>query len=142
MGKCYNSIVVKAPIDKVWAKVRNFHDLSWAEGVIEKCEAVGSLKGDEVGNKRVLNGVFHETLKELSDDKHRIQYKVEDGPPPLDKDGVTNFIGMLTLREITADSSTFAEWISRYQSPDDAKVAEFCNPIYTALLAALQKSFA
>lgn len=29
---CYNSTVVPAPVDKVWAKLRNFHDLS--------CEAI------------------------------------------------------------------------------------------------------
>jgi hypothetical protein len=30
MGKTYQSIVVQASADKVWEKLRNVHDMSWA----------------------------------------------------------------------------------------------------------------
>lgn len=52
---CYNSIVIDAPADQVWEKIRNFHDLSWAAGVIEKCEAVGGIPATQIGAKRILN---------------------------------------------------------------------------------------
>ena len=137
MGKCYNTITVKAPIDKVWKAVRNFHDLSWAKGVIEKVDAVGNIKGDQIGAKRVLNDAFHETLLELNNAEHRIEYRIDDGPGPVSKDTVKNYIGSVKLTPGEADNTTFVEWSSRYESAQDAAVGEFCNPIYQALLKAL-----
>lgn len=142
MGDCYNSILVKAPAEKVWAKVRNFHDMSWATGVVEKTEVVGDVKGDQVGARRVLNDVFHETVTALDDGARTLSYQITDGPGPLAKDAVKNYIGTIRILPVTADGSTFVEWTSAYESADDGKIAEFCNPIYMALLGALQKSFA
>lgn len=138
MGQCYNTIVVNAPVDRVWSTVRDFHDLSWAKGVIESLEVVGDKKGDQIGARRLLNGAFHETLLELSDIEHRIQYRIDDGPGPIAKDAVRNYIGTLRLLPVTSDDRTFVEWTSRYDSPDSAAVGEFCNPIYQAFLKALK----
>ena len=66
MPQCYQSIVIAAPIDQVWDTVKNFHDFSWAAGVIDSCEAVGSIGGSEIGAQRILNGLFHETLLECN----------------------------------------------------------------------------
>ena len=62
MGKTYQTAVINAPVDQVWSKIKNFHDFSWATGVIEKCEAVGDKPGDQIGARRILNDAFHETL--------------------------------------------------------------------------------
>ncbi len=58
MGQTYQSTVVNAPVEKVWERLRNFHEMSWASGVIEKCEPVGELQGNQIGAKRLLNGVL------------------------------------------------------------------------------------
>lgn len=142
MAKCYNTITVNAPVEEVWSAVRNFHRLPWATGVIESVEAVGVLGGDQIGAKRVLNGVFHETLLGLSDVQRLVEYSIDDGPGPVARDQVRNYVGRLELRPITADNGTFAEWSSTYESADSASVGELCNPIYQALLAALRKHFA
>ena len=141
MGKCYNTIVVNAPIDEVWATVRDFHDLSWAKGVVEKTEVVGELKGNQVGAKRLLNDVFHETLRTLSDLRHLVEYSIDDGPGPVSKDQVRNYTGHVKLHEVTTDNTTFVEWTSNYDSPDSRAVGELCNPIYQALLQALKVHF-
>lgn len=138
MGKCYTSLAIAAPIDNVWRTVRDFHDLSWARGVIDKVDVVGTRKGDQVGAQRVLNGAFHETLLELSDIDRTVKYSIDDGPPPVSRDLVRNYVGTLRLLPITATDSTFAKWSSRYETVDDQKVGEFCSPIYQALLKALQ----
>ncbi len=65
MGKCYNSVVIAAPCEKVWETICNFHDLGWAAGVITGVEVKGDLKGDEIGAKRIINDAFHETLLTL-----------------------------------------------------------------------------
>lgn len=67
MPQCYQSIIVDAPIDKIWKTLKDFHDMSWASGVIHFCEPVGPKAGTEVGAKRVLNKTFHETLLECND---------------------------------------------------------------------------
>ncbi len=55
---------------------------SWAGGVIEKCEPVGKLEGNQIGAKRLLNGAFHETLLAVSDVDRSVKYshyaRVED----------------------------------------------------------------
>ena len=43
MGKYHNSITIPAPASEVRAAFRNFHDMSWAEGVITSCVAVGEF---------------------------------------------------------------------------------------------------
>ena len=142
MGQCYNTITVSAPIDTVWKAVRDFHNLSWAQGVVEKVDVVGELAGNQIGAKRIINGVFYETLVTLSELDHVVEYSIDDGPGPVAKDQVRNYIGHLRLYPITAENTTFVEWTSTYDSPDSAAVGELCNPIYQALLEALRTHFA
>ncbi len=141
MGKCYNSVVVDAPCDAVWHTLRNFHDLSWATGVITRVDIVGDLKSDQVGAKRILNGLFHETLLSLNDQDRSFTYRIDDGPGPVAKDAVSNYIGTAKVSPITENNTTFVEWQSTYDSPDDASVEALCNPIYQALLQALKAHF-
>jgi len=42
MGNCHNTITVDAPIDAVWDRIVDFHDMSWAPNVVESIEAVGA----------------------------------------------------------------------------------------------------
>lgn len=141
MGKCYNSAVINAPCDKVWKTIRNFHDLTWAPGVVTKVAAVGDLKGDQIGAKRVLNDAFHETLLSLDDHERTITYSIDDGPGPVSKNSVRNYLGRVRVLPITENNATFIEWQSSYDSADAASVGDFCNPIYQALLKALKQRF-
>ena len=136
MPQCYQSIVVKAPVDKVWDCIKNFHDMSWAAGVIDKCEAVGEKSGTEVGAVRILNNAFHETLLECNEKEHRIRYSIDDGPSPVSSAEVSYYIGNLHLVPITLHDSTFIEWGSTWESNSE-DAAEFCSQIYVALLRAL-----
>jgi len=139
MGSCYNSAVVDAPIEAVWQRIRNFHHMDWAQGVIESLETVGDVPGDQVGAKRLLNGVFHETLTELDDARHTFSYTIDDGPEPISKSSVADYVGRVQLFPVTDENKTLVVWTSTYETDDPDAVAEFCNPIYTALLAALKK---
>lgn len=137
---CYNSIVINAPVDQVWEKVRNFHDLSWATGVIEKCEAASSLHATQIGAKRVLNGAFHETLHALDDLARVVRYSIDDGPDAVSRYNVQGYVGEVSVLPVTENGSSFVVWTSSWESSGGG-VAEFCNPIYQALLAALKRSF-
>ncbi len=141
MGKCYNTVTVKASSDEVWNTMRDFHDMSWAEGVITSCEAVGETAGDRVGAKRILNEAFHETLLTLNDGERTLTYSIDDGPGPVAKDAVKNYAGKVRVSSSDRDGTTLVEWESTFESTDDTAVEDFCNPIYQALLGALAKKF-
>jgi len=139
MGRTYQSTVVNAPAEKVWATIRNFHDFSWAPNVIQKCEAQGDKKGDQVGARRLLNGAIHETLLDLNDMERTIKYSIDDGPSPVSKSEVRNYVGVLRVLPITEGSGSFVEWSSSWDM-NDAKATEFCHGVYVALLGDLRKT--
>ena len=140
MHSTYQSTVVKAPIARVWATLRNFHDMSWATNVIERCEAVGDKAADQIGAQRVLNGVFHETLVELDDTDHVVRYSIDAGPAPVSQDDVKDYIGAIRAFPVTDTDGTFVEWSSSWAAEDDKAVA-FCHNIYVALLSDLNTHF-
>ncbi|NIQ02982.1 MAG: SRPBCC family protein [Nitrospinaceae bacterium] len=140
MGKTYQTTVIQAPVDQVWNKIRNFHDMSWASGVVEKCEAVGEHAGDQIGARRVLNGVFHETLVEFSDLENSFKYRIDDGPGPVSKDAVKDYIGAVRLIPVTDENTCLIEWSSRWESPTD-DACDFCHNIYLSLFDSLKNSF-
>lgn len=95
---CYNTCVVDAPVDQVWAVLRDFHELSWAADVVTSVERVGAAAGDRVGAGRILNGAFHETLIALDDDVHELKYTIDDGPGPVAKGEVKAVLDALKRR--------------------------------------------
>ncbi len=131
---------IDAPISEVWAKINNFHDLSWAPNVITKVEKVGGRDGGEVGAKRILNNAFHETLVEIDHDKHMLKYSIDDGPSPVSKEDVSNYYGVVKLSPASDGNGTHVEWSSSWESNVEDAV-EFCHGIYVALLNELAESF-
>ena len=136
MGKCYNKIELEASVNKVWDTISNFDDISWAPDVVCSVEKVGDKPGDEVGAGRVLNGVFHETLTVLEPVNHTFSYSIDDGPGPVASDAVSDYIG--TVKVTPSGNGCLVEWSSAFQSENENEVADFCNPIYTALLSSLK----
>ncbi len=139
MGKTYQSIVIKAPVEKAWEKLTDFHDMSWAAGVIDKCEKVGESQGNQAGAKRILNDAFHETLLEVNQIDRKIRYSIDQGPSPISQDEIKGYISVIRVSPATADNATFVEWSSSWTG-NDAAAEEFLHPIYMALLDALKKS--
>jgi len=140
MPSTYQSIIVNASIDDVWQRIKNFHDFDWASEVISSCEAIGSIGPTEVGAKRILNGVFHETLIRMEPENHLLEYSIDDGPSPVSASEVSNYVGSLQLRPVTLGEATFVEWYSSWDSQSEDAV-EFCHGIYVALLQTLAASF-
>lgn len=136
MPQCYQSVIVNAPIEKVWDTIKNFHDMSWASRIITKCEAVGAKKGTEVGAMRILNEAFHETLVEFNESDYRFSYSIDDGPFPVSASEVKNYKGQVQLKPVTLNGNTFVEWRSAWES-DSEEARDFCHQIYVALLKAL-----
>ena len=139
MGNTHQTIEIAASPDKVWEAIRDFHDLSWAPNVIANVDSVGEKSGDEVGASRVLNGVFQETLLTLEEETRTFTYSIDDGPSPISKDDVKNYVGRVTVQEAEEGDGTLVEWSSSWQDNNEA-AAEFCHGIYVALLQDMKKS--
>jgi hypothetical protein len=138
---CYNSTVVNAPVDTVWAALRNFHDLSACPNVITGLDKVGDLSGNQIGAQRVINGAFHETLVALDEDARILRYSIDDGPDALSKDQVMGFIGEVRVFPVTDSNASFVLWTATWQAGGEGTKA-FCDPIYQALLGDLKAHFA
>lgn len=92
-----------------------------------------------MGAGRVLNDAFRETLRELKDDDRSFAYSIDDGPSPVSKADVSNYVGRVSVRPVTEGGGTFVEWSSAWARNDEA-ASEFCHGIYVALLAEMKKS--
>ena len=134
MGQCYNSVVVHAPVDEVWGKLREFFDMSWAPNVVTKLEVVGEKSAVELGARRRLNDAILETLIELDDDERFFVYTVDDGPGPLAPEFVDRYVGRVHALPVTATGHTFVQWTSDFATRDDGAVGKFCDGICQAIL--------
>jgi len=72
---------------------------------------------------------------------YSIRYSIDDGPGPVSKDAVSNYVGKVSLYPVTDSGKTFIEWISTYESDSDSAVGDFCNPIYAGILSSLKSKF-
>jgi hypothetical protein len=131
---------VHAPISAVWSKLNNFHALTWAPIVIKNLEKVGDVPGTAVGAKRVLNNAIYETLVTLDAQAFLLEYSIDDGPSPISKIDVSDYVAHIKLTTIAGTNNTHVEWSSTWDANDDAAV-EFCRGIYVALLNSLAESF-
>ena len=139
---CYNSVVIEATPDKVWSVLKNFHDLSWAKNIISKVAIIGDKSSEEIGAKRILNDAFHETLLSLDNKARKFTYSIDDGPAVVSKDNVEGYIGEVTVLPISENNTSFVVWSSDWKSAKEDGIADFCNPIYHAILQDLKNHFA
>ncbi len=137
MGDCYNKIEIDSPILNVWNTINNFHDLTWAVDVPVNVSKVGDKKGTEIGAKRVLNGVIHETLINFDPDNYTFSYCIDHEQGPV-SNFVSNYIVVVKLTSI--EGGTLVEWRSSFESENDNDIAGFFNPVYSTLLSALKKT--
>lgn len=137
MGSTFQEIEIKVPADTVWGAIRDFHDLSWAPNVVTSVDVVGEKASDKPGAGRILNGVFHETLRTMDDASKAFTYSIDEGPSPLTKDEMKNYVGRVLVEHIAG--GTRVEWSSSWEQNDDA-IHEFCHAIYVALLNDMKQS--
>ncbi len=138
---CYNSAVINAPSSKVFNLLKDFHDLSWSKNVVSKVDKIGDKRHYEIGAKRILNDAFHETLRSIDNDNMKFTYSIDDGPGPVSKENVSGYLGQVTVIPITENNTSVVVWTSKWASEKEGGVADFCNPIYHALLQDLKSHF-
>ncbi len=116
MANVFISSVIPAPIDSVWAKIRDFNGLpDWHPRMV-KSEIEGGLPADRIGCVRRFELVSGATLREqllaFSDIDRSVSYAILETPQPI-----TNHRATLTLRPITDGDQTYAEWSATFDAP-------------------------
>lgn len=116
--KVFTSVVLDAPIARVWATVRAFDGVAkWNPGVTAARMESGSPT--QVGSVRHLDiadgTVFRETLLALSDLERCYSYDIVEGPLPC-----SNYVSTHRFVPITDGDRTLGVWEGRFDcAPGD-----------------------
>jgi NADPH:quinone reductase len=139
--KVSRSTVIDAPIDSVWAIVRDFNShANWhpaiARSVIENGEA-----SDQVGCVRAFSlkdgNRLREQLITLSDEDCISTYCILDSTIPLKR-----YVATLRLKPVTDGNRTYCHWQSTFDTPpgqERALADAVGNGVYDAGFAALRE---
>src|SRR5688500_10701958 len=121
MPKGFASSVIDAPIDEVWARIRDFNGLpDWHPGIV-KSEIEDGKPSDQIGAVRSFylgdGGHIRETLLALSDSKRSCTYDMLKGPMSW-----SNYVATLRLRPVTDGNRTYIEWSAEFDAePEDVE---------------------
>lgn len=121
----YRSMLIDAPIERVWSAVRAFDGVSaWNPGVTAARMETGAPTA--VGAIRYLDiadgTAFRETLLAHSDLEHFYTYDILDSPLP-----VTGYVSTHRFLPITHTGQTLGIWEGRFEC--DQSVAEEMDSI-------------
>lgn len=125
MAKVTISSVIDAPVEQVWARIRDFNGLpSWHPRMVEshiedgkEATAIGCVRNF----KLVSGATVREKLLDFSDANFLVSYSILETPQPI-----TNHKATLHLRRVTDGDRTYAEWSASFDAaPEEAdKLAE------------------
>ena len=116
MQRVVRSSIIDAPIERVWAILRDFNShIDW-HPVVAESSIEGGEPPDRVGCVRrfVLdNGSrLREQLLSLSDSEHRLTYCILESEVPLER-----YVATVQLRPVTDGAATFWHWESTFGAP-------------------------
>ncbi|MGC6485967.1 MAG: SRPBCC family protein [Candidatus Puniceispirillales bacterium] len=121
--KVMRSVIIDAPIEKVWAAVRAFDGVvHWNPGVTAArmetgaATAVGSIRHLDIAD----GTIFRETLLAHSDQEYFYTYDIVEGPLPC-----TDYISTHRFIPITDGNLTLGIWSGEFTcDPADAEALE------------------
>jgi len=117
--KVKRSVIINAPIEKVWAAVRKFDGVDkWNPGVVAAKMEFGHPT--EVGSVRKLDiadgSVFRETLLEHSDLETYYTYNIIESPLPC-----TEYVSCHRFIEITDGNKTLGVWQGEFECAENER---------------------
>lgn len=116
MVKVRQSTIIDAPIDDVWAILRDFNSHERWHPAIAFSEIEGGDPVDAVGAVRHFRladgGELREQLLALSDKDRRLSYCLLEAPLPL-----MGYVASVRLKPVTDGDATFWEWSSEFHPP-------------------------
>lgn len=126
MTKIFVSAVIDAPVEKVWAQVRDFNNMPDWHPKFSRSHIEGGLPGDRIGCVRSFDiagggGTIRERLLELSDIDYSFRYCILTSPLPVE-----NYVAQLTLYPVTVGNQTVGVWTAEFEvtNGDEAGVVK------------------
>ncbi|MDR3375048.1 MAG: SRPBCC family protein [Ancalomicrobiaceae bacterium] len=144
MARAYASAVIGAPVDQVWAIIRDFNGLPGWHPAIVRSEIEGGKTGDTIGAIRsfyLTDGSHAREQLVALDDRQRTLFYVFATPAFP----VANYVSQMRVAPVTDGGGTFVEWIADFEErPEDAGkyVDAVTNGIFASGLAALKAKLA
>lgn len=139
MARAYSSIIIEAPVEAVWAAIRDFGALASWHPTIASSAIEDGKDADAVGCIRVLHlndgGPVRERLLMLDDSRYTFSYNFETPAFP-----VGNYVSTVELIPVTNGDATFVQWTASFdEQPEDAgKYTDIVsNGVFAPGLAAL-----
>ena len=116
LQKIVRSTVIDAPIERVWAVLRDFNSHDQWHDAVETSRIEGGERSDQVGCVRSFTlrdgNRIREQLLTLSDTEHRSTYCIVEATVPLQR-----YVATVTLKPVTDGNRTFWHWESTFATP-------------------------
>ena len=116
MQRVVLSTIIDAPIERVWAVLRDFNSHDQWHDLIETSRIEGGERSDQVGCVRNFSlkdgNRIREQLLSLDDGAHRSTYCIVDATVPLQR-----YVATVTLKPVTDGNRTFWHWDSTFSTP-------------------------
>ena len=113
LQKVVRSTVIDAPIERVWAVLRDFNSHDQWHDVVDQSRIEGGEASSQVGCVRNFHtrdgGRIREKLLALSDFDYSCTYSILESPM-----GVENYTATIKLTPVTDGGRTFAEWSAEF----------------------------
>jgi D-arabinose 1-dehydrogenase-like Zn-dependent alcohol dehydrogenase/uncharacterized protein YndB with AHSA1/START domain len=116
LQKVVRSTVIDAPIERVWAVIRDFNSHDQWHAVVEASRIEGGERSDQVGCVRSFTlkdgNRIREQLLTLSDREYKSTYCIVEATVPLQR-----YVATVTLKPVTDGNRTFWHWESSFATP-------------------------
>ena len=117
-NKVWTSRVMRAPVEKVWAVIRDFAGMGAWHSDSTKMHMIGGVRSDKVSVIRDFYfgpGHLHEELLHLCDRSRSFSYRITKSPLPW-----INYVSGPRLWPVTSNNTTFGVWTGDWDaSPQD-----------------------
>lgn len=141
-NKVWTSRVIEAPVDKVWAIMRDFAGMGAWHGDITKMHMLGGARSDKVSGVRDFmfgNGHLHEELLHLCDQTRSFSYRITKSELPW-----INYVSGPRLWPVTDTDHTFAIWTGDWDASAQDDLVLMPNTeqnVYQRAFAELERNF-
>lgn len=116
LQRVVRSTVIDAPIERVWAVLRDFNSHDQWHTVVDQSRIEGGERSDQVGCVRnfTLKDGNHirEQLLTLDDREYRSTYCIVEATVPLQR-----YVATVTLKPVTDTARTYWHWESTFDTP-------------------------
>ncbi len=116
-AKVFTSSVIGAPIDRVWARMRDFAGMAAWHPDISAMTMLDGAPADQIGAVRDFrfgDAALREQLTRLSDLDHTFRYRILESPMPW-----RNYHAGVRLYPLTDTDGTFAVWTADWTASDE-----------------------